>query len=130
MKIFAGVDKLERMLDYHMERHTVLATNLSNAETPNYRARDLVFEQELDLALAGGMARTNDAHLPAIQGGASDSQNYTLVESEPTGADQNDVRLEKAMAQISANKIKYELGVEIARKRLGLLRYAATDGGR
>lgn len=130
MKVFSGIDGLERVLGYQLERHGVLSTNLSNAETPNFRARDLVFEQELDMALSGVMQRTNDAHLPVDVGGGADSANITLVENEPTGVDQNDVRLEKALAQVSANKIKFELGIEVARRRLALLRYAATDGGR
>ena len=32
------------------------------------------------------------------------------------------------MAQITANRLRYDTGVELARRRLALLRYAATDG--
>jgi flagellar basal body rod protein FlgB len=48
--------------------------------------------------------------------------------SSAVGPDQNGVRLEHVMAQITANRLRYETGIELARRRLGLLRYAATDG--
>ena len=43
-EMFAEMANVERMLDFNMERHGVLASNLANAETPQYQPHDLVHE--------------------------------------------------------------------------------------
>ncbi|MBI5508994.1 MAG: flagellar basal body rod protein FlgB [Deltaproteobacteria bacterium] len=121
--LFASLSPLERVLDFHMARHNVLAANLANAETPGFRPRDLRFDALLDNATA--LVRTDQGHLA----GAETPPGTTLTEDEAmVGPDQNGVRLEQVMAQITANRLRYETGVELARRRLALLRYAATDG--
>lgn len=129
MKIFDEVNGLGRMMDYHMERHSVLSSNLTNAQTPGYRSKDLVFENALDSAVTAGanIERTHAGHIPD-DGADAESSHYVLEDNEPVSMDNNDVRLEKAMAQVSANKLKYETGVEVMNRRLAILRYAASDG--
>jgi flagellar basal-body rod protein FlgB len=50
-----GQDKtfelLERALDVTAMRHSVIASNIANVDTPGYRARDIAFEEELKIAL-------------------------------------------------------------------------------
>lgn len=56
-------------LDYHERRTQVLARNLANAATPNYKARDLEPFAEVMHRTAGGplpLRRTHDAHLPDV----------------------------------------------------------------
>lgn len=56
----------ERALRLRSQRAAVLANNLANIDTPNFKARDLDFRQILNQAEAGtseSIARTNDRHL-------------------------------------------------------------------
>jgi flagellar basal-body rod protein FlgB len=129
MKIFDALGTLEKNISYHMQRHGVLSSNLAHAETPGYKAKDLVFREALNDASQRGMAKTDIRHLG--QGRQQNGPSFTTVEETGNpGQDDNGVRLEKAMAQVTANRLRYETGIEIARRRLALLRYAATDGGR
>jgi flagellar basal-body rod protein FlgB len=122
-KLFASLRGLERVVDYHLERHKVLSSNLANANTPGYQPRELLFRESL--ADAERMAATHPAHIQ------SEAQPDHLVELSdvPTGVDRNGVRLERAMAQVAANRLRYEAGIEILRRRLALMRYAARNGG-
>tara|TARA_B100000586_G_C19742419_1_gene274360 strand:- start:98 stop:472 length:375 start_codon:yes stop_codon:yes gene_type:complete len=124
MKIFSGVNNLERIIDYHLERHGVLTSNLTNADTPNYRPRELIFGDSLTRASA--IQKTNAGHVEGL-----DTNPYILQKSEePINLDNNGVRLEKAMTKLAGNKIRFETGLDLVRRRLAILKYAATNGGR
>jgi len=123
MQIFESLDALERLLDYHTARHNVLAANLSNAETPGYQPKDLVFSDALSQAET--MQRTDPGHI----GGAGGDLGPVEVRDDTSGMDANGVSLERQMAKLAANRLRYETGIELARRQIGLLRYAATDGG-
>ncbi len=122
MKLFTELGGIERALDYHLDRQGVLASNLANAATPGYRARDLDFASYMDQADA--MQVTSDLHLS----GNEDAENALIFEQAPPKGDDNTVRIEKAMAQVAANRVRYEAGATLMRQKLALLRYAATDG--
>ena len=44
------------------------------------------------------------------------------------GMDGNTVELERELAKIDANRVRYGTSTELASRRLALLRYAASDG--
>ncbi len=120
--LFTSLRGLEHVVDYHLARHSVLATNLANADTPGFSPRELVDGGAADGPLP--LATTSGAHL-----GGGEANAYAVEElDEPAGPDGNGVRLEQAMAQVAANRLRYEAGIEMLRRRLGLLRYAAGDG--
>ena len=51
--LFGGVvEALRQSSVFAVRRHEMLAENVANAETPNFKARDLSFASELDLAIA------------------------------------------------------------------------------
>ena len=39
--LFGAVGSLHAALDYHLERHTVLASNIAHVDTPGYHPHDL-----------------------------------------------------------------------------------------
>jgi flagellar basal-body rod protein FlgB len=113
---------LENTLNFHSQRHNVLASNLSNADTPNYIPKDLTFSQNM---LAAPMQLTDPAHV-------SGSVNPQYTVNEVPGErhfDGSGVEMEQAMSQLTANRLRYETGIEMTRRRLGMLRYAAGNGG-
>ena len=40
-KLFSSVAPLSYALDFHLERHNLLAANLANVDTPRYKPLDL-----------------------------------------------------------------------------------------
>jgi len=109
---------LSALLDYRLERHKVIASNIANIDTPDYRAKDLVFAQELTTCMEGDegvdMATSNETHM-SDQSIAGDTARYEVVDSGEV------VNLEREMARLAENNLRYNLAVEmLARKFRGL----------
>jgi len=122
--LFDELHGLERVLDFQLDRHSVLSANLANAETPGYKPHELVFADELALA------EPNKPEVPGAPTTASQSTpSFVEIEQIPTGPDGNGVRLEQALAAVSANRMRYDTALELMRRRLALLKYAVGGGG-
>jgi len=117
------VDTLQAALTFHRERHTVLAGNVANLDTPGYRPVDLNRNTAGD---AQTLATTNEGHIAT-------ATTTDIVTSFDDGgamqsADGNAVSLERELAKIDANRARYSTSAELVTRRLALLRYAAGDG--
>ncbi len=113
------------------QRQVVLGQNLANADTPNYRPKDL---READFArLAEGysdrasriaVARTDPAHLegaPPVRVGLTGREVDSNYETTPDG---NAVILEEQMAKAGQTALDYQLTSNLYRKYLGMIRLA------
>jgi len=125
--MFDAVDAMEGALTFHRERHGVLAGNLANLDTPGYKPLDLGRPTAAPTATGGvAMAATDPKHLGpgATPAGAS----ATFEDPETAGVDGNAVNLEREMAKVAANRVRYATTTELVSRRLALMRYCATDG--
>jgi flagellar basal-body rod protein FlgB len=123
-----SVDQMSNAMSFHRERHGVLASNVANIDTPNYKPIDLEIIPEGDPNTLGSvaMARTAAGHMPSA-GGTMTGQ-VVADGSGPTGADGNAVSLEHEMAKIDSNRVRYATNSELVSRRLALLRYTSSDG--
>jgi flagellar basal-body rod protein FlgB len=117
------VDALQQALTFHRERHTVLAGNVANLDTPGYRPMDLTRAPAGD---AAALATTHEGHI-ATQA-TPDAVSSFDDGGSLQGADGNAVSLERELAKIDANRTRYATSAELVGRRLALLRYAAGDG--
>lgn len=122
---------LRTKMQWHQERQRVLAENISNSDTPNFRPRDLV-EPKFDKAgntsvTAGGMGslpmmRAAGTNILPTGGSASFNQNSRVgYETRPAG---NAVNLEDEMLKVSANQMDYAAATSLYTRSLGLLKTA------
>jgi flagellar basal-body rod protein FlgB len=118
------VDTLQAALTYHRERHTVIAGNVANLDTPGYRPVDL---QRRTAEAAGTMSVTQQGHLtaPAV---TADFVSSFDDGGALQGSDGNAVTLEREMSKIDANRTRYSTSAELLSRRFAMLRYAAGDG--
>lgn len=123
MDVFSELKGIEEMLDFHVQRHGVLAGNLANADTPGYQAQDLTFQGAL-----GSLENVQTTHDKHIGMHSSGSSSVTELEPSPS-VDGNGVQVQHTLAQVTANRLRYEEALELAKRRLALMRYGATDGG-
>lgn len=108
-------------------RAQVLASNLANADTPNYKARDVDFRAALASANAGqtgrvSMAATEPGHIvPQRENGG-----YDLMYRQPYQAslDGNTVEGQVEMAAYSDNAMRYLATLRILSTKLNELRSA------
>jgi flagellar basal-body rod protein FlgB len=117
------VDTLQAAMTYHRERHTVLAGNVANLDTPGFRPADLQRRTAED---PGAMAVTHEGHLapPATTDFVTSFDDGGALQ----GTDGNAVSLERELSKIDANRARYATSAELTSRRLALLRYAAGDG--
>jgi flagellar basal-body rod protein FlgB len=125
--LFDGVDRLEGAMSFHRERHSVLAGNVANVDTPGFRPLDLE-QAPAPQAAASGMAVTAPGHMQAGPTAGLEGAVLSFTDAGEAGADGNAVTLERELAKIDANRVRYTATAELASRRLALLRYAATDG--
>lgn len=120
---------LRTRLQYAQERQRVLAENVANADTPNYRARDLKapkFPDPTQMAPTAvstvSLARTENGHIAQLGGGTTfrtdRANNY---EVRPTGAA---VNLEDEMIKVADNQMDYQAASALYSRSLGLLKTA------
>ena len=120
---------LRTKMQWHQERQRILAENVSNSDTPNFKPRDLV-EPKFNSAGAnvGGsmgslaMMRTSTGHI--APSGAPDSfeQNRKMAfETRPAG---NSVNLEDEMMKASANQMDYAAVSSLYSRSLHLIKTA------
>jgi len=127
MRVYDAVDKMQRAMTFHRDRHTVIAGNVANLDTPGYKPFDLERLPDGAVANSGQMVTTHPRH---ISGGVSGTPGATTVtdDNEMQSADGNAVNVEREMAKIDANRVRYSTISDLVSRRLAMLRYAATDG--
>ena len=121
---------LRTKMQWHQERQRVLAENVSNANTPNFKPSDLVepkFDRKgtsVDATMGSlAMMRTSATHI-GISGGApsfrGDGGRSGFL-TKPAG---NSVNLEDQMMKVSANQMDYAAATSLYTRSLGLLKTA------
>jgi flagellar basal-body rod protein FlgB len=97
-------------------RQELIASNIANADTPNYKARDIDFASALQGALAGSSARlpmatTAGSHLSAGNTGGPGAPVMYRTAVQPS-ADGNTVDMDVERAQFADNALRYEASVK------------------
>jgi flagellar basal-body rod protein FlgB len=125
---------LARSLDMRLLRHNLTTANVANAETPGYAAKKVDFEDSLSTALQNADAPSTNgeanpisslnADIMGVQGDVYDNPDVNHSN------DGNTVDMEKEMSNLAENTVLYRAAVELIKKKLGAMRYVASEGGR
>ena len=118
----------KKRLAWLTQRQEVLAQNIANADSPNYRAKDLKPYEFKELIRRENaqlnMVLTHPNQLPGERKRVRDfGEEMTRVpyETAPVG---NNVILEEQMAKVSESGIQHKLTTELYRKHLAMFRAA------
>lgn len=113
------LDKLTNSLDFQTqalvlrsERQRLIASNIANADTPGYQARDMDFASALREATgaqrpADAMATTQRGHI-APPAGARAEANLKYALQSQTSLDRNTVDMDRERATFADNAVHYE----------------------
>lgn len=113
--MISGIDKefgfLQSALNLRSHRQQLLASNIANADTPNYKARDIDFSKELQRAQgvqAGNLnlSATSPGHMQAFAGTLNVQALYRAA-VQPS-IDGNTVDMDVERAQFADNAIHYQ----------------------
>jgi flagellar basal-body rod protein FlgB len=101
--------QLERYMDLLAARQKLVASNIANADTPGYRARDIDFQAEF-LNAAGLAPQTRD--VPGL----------------PMKSDGNNVSLDREARLLSENALRFNVASQLLRSQIRVVRSAIQEG--
>lgn len=115
------LDKLDASLRFHQEalrlrtqRQDLLAANIANSDTPQYKARDLDFSAALSQAVGRGtaaLATTSSRHLASgSAGGAPEALYRQPLQSSMDG---NTVEMDTERVNFADNALRYEANLTL-----------------
>ncbi|TFH85402.1 flagellar basal body rod protein FlgB [Billgrantia azerbaijanica] len=126
------IDQLEAAFNFHQQalglrqqRHKVLASNIANADTPNYKARDMDFASELKKAVAQGgrasgglaLARTSERHLEGQAMPPTRQELLYRVPEQPS-LDGNTVDMDRERTAFADNAVRYQAALTLMNRRI------------
>ena len=119
----------EQALRFRAMRNQVLSSNIANADTPNYKARDLDFSTALKGARQDSLSlmRTSDMHKQAWGTTSDGARVMYRVPSQPT-LDGNTVSVDVEQAAFAENALQYRASLAFLDGKIRTLRYALKGG--
>ena len=116
-------NRIDEALHFHQTalglrsaRQELLASNIANADTPNYKARDIDFAGALQGALSGSTEKmpltgTSPRHLGGATGESVMGAPVMYRNALQPSADGNTVDMDVERAQFADNALRYEASV-------------------
>jgi flagellar basal-body rod protein FlgB len=119
-------------LDLRSQRQALIASNIANADTPNYKARDIDFGSALHGALAGRIAplalsTTAASHVAAA--GVATAPNLQYRPETQSSVDGNTVDMDVERAAMAENTLHYEASISFINGLLKSMQAAITGQG-
>ncbi len=125
-----GNDKAVRFLETSMDllsvRHSLIASNIANVDTPNYKAVDLDFKRELrvaferrespELGIRGARLRHEEVLSPRI-----------VETGGPARFDGNNVNIDSEMGKLAQTSGRYAQAIKMMAIKLRMIRTAMRD---
>ena len=125
--LFGNVNLLQKGLDASWLKNEIISHNISNVDTPNFKAQKVEFESVFRKALeGGGLKVTNSKHIAGKNG-----SKLAPIISEKTGVtrmDGNNVDIEGEMAELASNSIHYNYMLQKVSKEFAMLKTAIKEG--
>jgi len=115
-----GFNILERLIHFVNLRHGVITSNIANVDTPDYRAKDLKFDQLLNNELIE-LKTTCIQHIK----NTDLSLSYD-VETEPNQqwADRNNVTLDMEVAKMTENSLLFQAALHMLSTKFRMFKNA------
>jgi flagellar basal-body rod protein FlgB len=122
---------LESSLNYRAIRQDLIAGNISNADTPYYKSRDIDFEDMLSKKVAQefnkndkklALARTSENMMPALDEENSDKPTIFFRDGHLARNDGNTVDLDVETTELSKNNMMYNATIEALKKQASIFK--------
>ena len=115
-KIDSALQFNQTALSLRSARHELLASTIANADTPNYKAKDIDFASALQGAMSGNksvlpLAVTSASHLNGSTGESVMGSPVLYRNVLQPSADGNTVDMDVERAQFADNALRYEASI-------------------
>lgn len=122
---------LERCLNLRSRNHRLIASNIANLDTPDYKAFKMAITEAVDARRGHSLQadRTHSDHLAANRI-PNDRIRLETVDEDPSlmRGDGNTVNLDREMSNLAENTLMFNAGVRMTSKQFQLL-LSAIKGG-
>ncbi|MEE8206761.1 MAG: flagellar basal body rod protein FlgB [Nitrospinaceae bacterium] len=122
---------LKKALDFQSQRHLLIASNISNIDTPGYLARDIDFKGTLQAALGAheglAMKTTHSGHIGPNRDDIRGLQAAPFIEPDAAKSNGNNVNIDKEMMKLAENQIAYNATIQMMSKRGSTIRAAISE---
>ncbi|MFH0995974.1 MAG: flagellar basal body rod protein FlgB [Pseudomonadota bacterium] len=126
---------LEKSMNLRSQKHSLMVSNIANIDTPNYKAFDILVEEEMGKASGDAklpLNRTQPAHIPFMGMGDLNAPEIKPVEKPLLDfrEDGNTVDIDKAMFTLSENGLLYNASAQMMSKKFQSLSNAINGSMR
>ena len=122
---------LEQAIRVSQQRHSLIASNISNLDTPNYKAKDIDFKAALAQALESNheiqLARTDPGHVDLNMNSADRVEPF---EEKGNWNGFNWVDIDQEMNKMIENNLRYRTAAETLLRKIAILKEVIREGGR
>ncbi|WP_226663060.1 flagellar basal body rod protein FlgB [Microbulbifer aggregans] len=129
-RLAAALNFDRQALTLRNQRQEVLANNIANADTPNFKARDFEFSRALAQATAGNAAEkgltlstTSSQHIAARSGINARPDLLYRVPDQPS-LDGNTVNMDVERTRFADNAVRYQTALTLLNSRIRGLKSA------
>ena len=113
---------LERAMNFQWTKQNVINDNIVNAETPNYKAKYVTFEEALDSSIRSALHRT-DRRMSTMRSAISRSQPVVHVaEDESMRMDDNGVNVIEQETEATRTAYQMQYTIDAINSNLSLMR--------
>ena len=109
----------EKALSIRGQRNELIANNLANADTPNYKARDLDFREILSSSAAnmnaGSLTKSHDKHLDLSTSDFNPLMKFRVPTQPSLDGNTVDVHIEQA--EFGENAVRYQASLHFLDKK-------------
>jgi flagellar basal-body rod protein FlgB len=112
------------------QRQQLIASNIANADTPHFKARDFNFKAALEGAASSRsveLTTTSAHHVASSRGGPADNEQLLYRTAVQGSVDGNTVDMDVERSQFADNAIHYEANLTFISDQIRIMR-AAIQG--
>jgi flagellar basal-body rod protein FlgB len=106
---FNYINILDKAADAAWIRNDVIANNIANADTPNYKRQDVKFEDILEVQLRGAKNISLDKKVANTSLKRLNAAVYTDSPGYSYRVDDNNVDIDTENVELAANQMKYNM---------------------
>lgn len=123
---------LEKMLDLRMKAHEVHASNIANANVPQYKAQKIAFTNALEAAIqkASGEETLKMGDIRLQESVANVEAQIFEDPNAPMKSNGNTVDMEREQTELAKNTLSYETAIQMINKKFAMTKLAISEGAR
>ncbi|MBQ7943708.1 MAG: flagellar basal body rod protein FlgB [Lachnospiraceae bacterium] len=122
--VYDYINVLGTAADATATRNEILANNIANVNTPNYKRKDIRFETELKYAFLNSDRKTVDATVKQLDLDYLQPEVYTDYAELSYRYDGNNVDIDNENAMLAANQIKYNGIIDSVNHEFSMMKMA------